>query len=279
MDQGRDAGREVPLTEPRRASLQARSTRLSYLVWGSEDGPAALLLHGITSNAQTWWRVAPRLVELGFRVVAVDMPGHGYSGETADHRIESVAQLIAEASAELGLGHMLLIGHSWGGSVALAMATCSTEQVARVVLIDPALNLTAEVGRTRVPIFIKGIGSSVEALSLAYAQANPDWHEQDVRWKAEAMQQCREEAVIGFFTKSGDWDLTPKLAELNVPVLLLIADPAATIIDARTRSVAERNLGGESSRMEIIPQTTHNMYRGTGYEPTLAAISDWLADR
>ena len=38
-----------------------------------------MLLHGITSNAQAWWRVAPRLVGLGFRVVAFDMPGHGHS--------------------------------------------------------------------------------------------------------------------------------------------------------------------------------------------------------
>jgi pimeloyl-ACP methyl ester carboxylesterase len=265
----------VPLT---RASLQAGLTRLSYLQWGTE-GPHALLLHWITSNAQTWWRVGPRLVELGFRVVAFDMPGHGHSGETADHRIESVAQLIAEAAAGLGMDRMLLIGHSWGGAVALAMAARDAERVTRVVLIDPALNLTAQVGKTRVPNFIKGIGSSIAALAPALAQANPDWHEQDVHWKAEAVQQCRAEAVIGFFTKSGDWDLTPRLAELKAPLLLLVADPSATIIDAATRSAAERHLRPESARMVIVPKTTHNMYRGAGYEPTLALIADWLGSK
>jgi pimeloyl-ACP methyl ester carboxylesterase len=263
---------------PRRGSLQARSTRLSYLQWGSE-GPDVLLLHGVTSNAQTWWRVGPRLVQLGFRVVAFDMPGHGHSGETADHRVESVAQLIAEAAAGLGMERMLLIGHSWGGAVALAMAARAAERVTRLVLIDPALNLTAEVGKTRVPTFTKGIGSSIDVLAPAYAQANPDWHEQDVHWKAEAMQQCRAEAVIGFFTKSGDWDLTPKLAEVKVPLLLLVADPLATIIDAGTRGRAEPHLGRESARMVIVPKTSHNMYRGAGYEPTLAAITDWLASK
>ncbi len=260
---------------PHRGSVQAGNARLSYLQWGSE-GPYALLLHGITSNAPTWWRVAPRLVELGFRVVAFDMPGHGQSDETADHRIESVAQLIGDAAASLGMDRMLVIGHSWGGSVALAMAAPAPKRVARVVLIDPALNLAAEVGKTRVPIFTRGIGSSIDALKPAIAQANPDWHEQDVHWKAAAMEQCRAEAVIGFFTKSGDWDLTPKLAEVKLPLLLLVADPAATIIDANTRSLAQRSLRPESARMVTVPKTTHNMYRGAGYEPTLALITDWL---
>lgn len=268
----------MPLTEPRRGSLQAADARLSYLEWGSE-GPAALLLHGITSNARTWWRVAPRLVEFGFRVVAFDMPGHGQSGETADHRIESVARLITQAASQLGMDRMLVIGHSWGGAVALAMAASTDAQVSRVALIDPALIGSAEVGKTRVPNFTKGIGSPADALAPAIAQANPDWHEQDVHWKAEAIEQCRAEAVIGFFTKSGDWDLTAKLAEIRVPLLLLVADPAATIINADTRGAAQKHLRAPSARMMILPNTTHNMYRGAGYEPTLASITDWLGRR
>ena len=258
-----------------RGSLHAGKTRLSYLQWGS-TGPDLLLLHGITSNAQAWWRVAPRLVQAGFRVTAFDMPGHGQSGETADHRIESVAQLIAQSAADLAIDRMLLIGHSWGGSVALAMAARAPERVTRLVLIDPALSLTAEVGKTRIPVFTQGIGSPIDALAPAIAAANPDWHDQDVHWKAEAMQQCRAEAVVGFFTRSGDWDLTPRLAEVEAPVLLLVADPLATIIDARTQRAAQAQLRAKTSRLVVIPKTTHNMYRGAGYEPTLALITDWL---
>lgn len=266
----------MSLTEPRRASVQTGSTRLSYLEWGSGSKRDALLLHGITSNARTWWRLAPQLVELGFRVVAFDMPGHGHSDETADHRIESVAELITHAAGGLGMERILVIGHSWGGAVGIAMAARAATPVARLVLIDPALNLTHEAGKTRVSVFTKGIGSPVEALAPVIAQANPDWHEQDVRWKAEAMEQCRTGAVIGFFTQSGDWDLTAKLAEVKASLLLLVADPATTIIDANTRSKAERQLRPESARMVIVPNTTHNMYRGAGYEPTFALITDWL---
>jgi pimeloyl-ACP methyl ester carboxylesterase len=255
--------------------LTAGNTRLSYIEWGG-GGKCALLLHGITSNAQAWWRVGPRLAALGYRVVAFDMPGHGDSGETSDHRIESIARLIDDAAAQLGIDRVLLIGHSWGGSVALAMVARRAE---RLILIDPALSLTAEAGKARLANFTKGIGSPADALMPAIAQANPDWPEQDVSWKAAAMEKCRSEAVIGFFTRSGDWDLTPQLARLEIPVLLLLADASASIIDEATRSRAERSLRRDSARMVTIPKTTHNMYRGAGYEPTLAAITDWLAGR
>ena len=262
---------------PRRGSVQAGSTRLSYLEWGRE-GPHAVLLHGITSNAQAWWRLAPRLVELGFHVVAFDMPGHGYSAEVADHRIEDQAALMALAAGELKMDRLLLLGHSWGGSVALALAAQAPERIDRVVLIDPALTGSAEGGRTRAPNFIKGLGSPAADCAPGIASANPDWHAEDVRWKAEAMQQCRTEAVLGFFTKSGDWDLVPAFGKIKAPLLLLVADPSATVINPQTLEAAQRHLG-QNARMVVIPKTSHNMYRGAGYEPTLSALTDWLGSR
>src|SRR5579883_1666503 len=54
--------------------------RFHYLTWGAErtDLPAALLLHGITSNALSWVRVGPALADR-YRVYALDMRGHGDS--------------------------------------------------------------------------------------------------------------------------------------------------------------------------------------------------------
>jgi pimeloyl-ACP methyl ester carboxylesterase len=49
---------------------------------GDDSGPAAplaLLIHGVTSSSRTWWRVAPELVQRGYRVLAVDLRGHGSS--------------------------------------------------------------------------------------------------------------------------------------------------------------------------------------------------------
>ena len=107
--------------EPRRHTLQAGGRRISALEWGGA-GQAVLLLHGITSSARTWWRTGATLAQRGYHVYALDLPGHGQSDETDDHRIEALAGLVSEAVAPLGLERPHLIGHSWGGAVALALA-------------------------------------------------------------------------------------------------------------------------------------------------------------
>lgn len=261
---------------PRRGTVQGSPASLSYLEWGARAGPAAILLHGITSNAQAWWRVAPRLAERGLRVLAFDMPGHGHSGEVGQHAIRVIAGLIADAMRAIEVDAELVIGHSWGGAVAISLATEHLVPMRRLVLLDPALALTAEIGATRIGPFTKGTGSPAAELAPGIAATNPDWHEQDVRWKAVAMEQCRREAVAGFFTKSGDWDLTERLSAIPVPALLLRADPAASIIDAAGAKAAEGALRRGNGVLRTIPGTTHNLYRGAGYEPTLAALLRWL---
>jgi pimeloyl-ACP methyl ester carboxylesterase len=48
------------------------------------DRPLALLIHGVTSSSLTWWRVAPELVRQGYRVLAVDLRGHGASPRVSE---------------------------------------------------------------------------------------------------------------------------------------------------------------------------------------------------
>src|SRR5437764_14398638 len=76
--------------EPRRGQVQAGGMIFSYLEWGKSGAPL-LLLHGITSSARGWWRVAPEPVALGYHVYALDMPGHGHSQLLDVHRIEQIA--------------------------------------------------------------------------------------------------------------------------------------------------------------------------------------------
>src|SRR5207244_1509189 len=115
------------------------------------SGSPLLLLHGITSSARGWWRVAPELVALGYHVYALDMPGHGQSQLADVHRIEQIADRIAAVLDALQIAHPIVIGHSWGGAVALELA--ASIDVARVVLVDPLLALTSERGALRLPIY------------------------------------------------------------------------------------------------------------------------------
>jgi pimeloyl-ACP methyl ester carboxylesterase len=268
---------------PYRSDIQAGPTRLSYLSWASHQGQpgrALVLLHGITSSARAWWRVAPALVAQGYQVYAIDMPGHGQSDETDDHRIEHIAELMAEAIQGLGLRDVALIGHSWGGATALTLASSAAgrELLGRVVLVDPALRMTPESGAERLPTYLVGVGDPPEQTLPTVRANNPDWHAYDVYWKGEAFQQCRAAAVRGLFVGSGVWDLTDRFAQVAIPMLLLVADTRYTVIAPEALAAAERGLRAGLGEMMIIPDTTHNMLRGDGYEPTMAALSAWLSN-
>ena len=95
---------------------------LATLSWRAGDR-SALLIHGITSSAAGWWRVARSLCEIGYTVTAPDLRGHGASPAGSDQRLASMA---ADVLA-LGTRWDLVLGHSMGGSVAIAAATARPE--------------------------------------------------------------------------------------------------------------------------------------------------------
>jgi pimeloyl-ACP methyl ester carboxylesterase len=77
---------------------------------------SAVLLHGMTGSRESWWRVVPLLVASGYRVLAVDLPGHGLSPRDDTMTVDRAARSIAESVAdECGSVPDLVMGHSYGG--------------------------------------------------------------------------------------------------------------------------------------------------------------------
>lgn len=261
----------------RRGYLELGGARLSYLEWPGQ-GPPFLLLHGITSSAATLWRAAPALAAGGARVIALDMPGHGESDLSPAHDIDTIAGLAGAAILALGLRELTLVGHSWGGATALALAGGehpARAALARVVLIDPLLGMSRSWGDRALPSYASGLGQPAAELAPLIAANNPDWLPCDVRWKAEAVEQCRYAQVAGLFTPAEEWELLDRLPRVAAPLLILVADPQYTIIppDALAR-VEERLPAG--AQVTVVPGTTHNMLRGPGYAPTMEVIRGWL---
>jgi pimeloyl-ACP methyl ester carboxylesterase len=244
----------------------------SYLEWG-EAGTPLLLLHGITSSARGWWRVAPELVALGYHVYAFDLPGHGQSQLADGHRIDQIADRIAQALGSLELDRPVVIGHSWGGAVALQLS--ASIAVARLVLVDPLLAMTTERGALRLPTYLEGLGMPPEQTLSGIRAANPGWHECDFIWKGEALQLCRADAVRGLFLGSGDWDLTPLFSQIDAPLLLLLADSQYTIIAPEILAAVEAALRPGLAQLVQVEGTDHNMFRA-GYAPFMQVLLPWL---
>jgi pimeloyl-ACP methyl ester carboxylesterase len=86
------------------------------------DGPAVVLLHGITLSADVWYKQLQDLGDAGFRVIAPDLRGHGRSTVgTGGLELDRVAGDVAELLVALDLRDAILVGHSMGGMLALRL--------------------------------------------------------------------------------------------------------------------------------------------------------------
>jgi pimeloyl-ACP methyl ester carboxylesterase len=98
--------------------------------------PPMMLIHGWCCNRSLF---APQVECFSAvrRVVAVDLPGHGSSGAGGEYTIEALAGEVAALGSALGLEGSIVVGHSLGSMVALALARRAPELVAAIVMIDP----------------------------------------------------------------------------------------------------------------------------------------------
>jgi pimeloyl-ACP methyl ester carboxylesterase len=123
------------VSEPADRDVTLGELRLAYREYAG-DGGAVVLLHGVASNARIWGPVAPLLVPR-FRVVAVDQRGHGQSDKPpSGYDFATVTRDVRNFVEALGLERPVVVGHSWGGNVALEYAASHPEQVAGLVLVD-----------------------------------------------------------------------------------------------------------------------------------------------
>jgi pimeloyl-ACP methyl ester carboxylesterase len=98
------------------------------------DGPPLLLLHGIGSNRETWRPVLKPLAQR-FTVIAPDLLGHGESAKPrADYSLGGFANGMRDLLGVLGMERATVIGHSFGGGVAMQFAYQFPERTDRVVL-------------------------------------------------------------------------------------------------------------------------------------------------
>lgn len=110
-------------------------------------GPAILLIHGLGGQACHYTYRLAGLLAANYRVVTVDRPGSGYSQRDAAHPagLASQADALAGLIDTLQLGQALVVGHSLGGAVALALAQRHPDKVKALALLSPLTQLPEEV--------------------------------------------------------------------------------------------------------------------------------------
>ena len=106
-----------------------------YRDWGGSGQPL-MLLHGLASTCHIWDLVAPLLAQ-DHSVIALDQRGHGESAKPNEgYDFTSVSKDVLSVIAQRGGEAPVVVGHSWGGSVALEMAVRAPEAVKGMVWVD-----------------------------------------------------------------------------------------------------------------------------------------------
>jgi pimeloyl-ACP methyl ester carboxylesterase len=136
----RHEARAVAESPPLGQFVTVDGKRLHLLQTG--EGPDIVLIHGASGNMRDFTHdLVPRLAER-YRVTVVDRPGLGHSDrlDRDGATIFEQADVLVRAVAELGVERPLVLGHSYGGAVALAWATRHPEATAGLILLAAASN-------------------------------------------------------------------------------------------------------------------------------------------
>jgi lipase len=108
--------------------------------WGDHGAPRIVCLHGVRNHGGHFGLLAARLS--GYHVVAPDLLGHGHSPWEPPWDIDTHLRAIVES---VGARESVLIGHSFGGRLALELAARAPKLVPKLVLLDPAILLPGHV--------------------------------------------------------------------------------------------------------------------------------------
>jgi len=129
--------------EPQWLDVATPAVQLRALSWGPADAPIALCLHGFPDTAYTWRKVAPQLVDAGWRVVAPFMRGYAPTSVPSDGSYH-VGALMDDALRVLEAagptGRDVFIGHDWGAIAGAGLAAMPDSPFTKAVIMSVPLS-------------------------------------------------------------------------------------------------------------------------------------------
>jgi pimeloyl-ACP methyl ester carboxylesterase len=138
----------VPFTDE---SVDVEGASIHYLAWGERGRRGLVFVHGGGAHAHWWTHIAAQFA-IDFRVLALDLSGHGDSSNRDVYEPETWArEVIAVAQAGGIEGPPVVVGHSMGGFVTIATAALHGDDVAGVIICDsPVSEPDPEIGAFRL---------------------------------------------------------------------------------------------------------------------------------
>jgi pimeloyl-ACP methyl ester carboxylesterase len=234
-----------------------------------------LAIHGMTSSRRSWQRLA-RHLDGRYRVLAYDQRGHGGSAAViGPMSLERGVRDAQNVVAAIGEPVDVLLGHSWGGAV--AMLAGSTLPVAHVAAIDPMIRQVSDEWYEEYLVELRDLfmltGDDRDAKTRADYD---DWSPLDVEGKVHAVHSMTAAAIAGLWKENPpqSWDLRSLVASYAKPLLLALADRGASINDDATLEEL-KNEHSPSVHIVNFKGAGHNLHR-TNFDDFAKALADWF---
>lgn len=255
--------------------------RLATRSWGEEGRPLAVLVHGVTASSRTWWRVGPWFADQGWHAVAVDLRGHGESPRAA-HRFtldDLTGDLYETVRGLLGPRERIdvLLGHSLGALVALALCGEHGDLVERLVLEEPPgseSNDFDEIARM-VESDVARAREAPDEMKRESLEENPSWTEEDAVNNVASLRGCDAGPVAEMMRNGLRYDLSALVGKIEIPTLLVLGSEARGSALPEPEQTTVENVLRHGT--VAVLDAGHGVHR-EDFEGYSRLLKDWLGE-
>ena len=259
--------------------IPLKGRRLYYDLTGAEIGPVVCFTHSLASDSGMWAEQMPPLLAAGFRVLRLDMRGHGGSDPDAGpYTMSALAGDVAAAIDVLGLDRVHFVGLSIGGMIGQGFAIEHAAKLRSLMLCDTLPGTLPDAKAAWAPR-IEAVtkanslapvadGTMERWFTAAYKPSNPR------RWQQirDTVAETTPAGFLGCAAAILDFDWVPKLPTLKVPTLVVCGSDDPGTPPAQNQRIAGLIPG---ARYQEIANARHfpNVERASAFNEILLG---WL---
>ncbi len=261
---------------------------------GDGDGVPVLLLHGVPETSRAWRHVGPALAD-GRRVLAPDLPGLGGSSYGGPYDLDSLTQqLVALVEKEVPGQRVDVVGHDWGGVLALRLTGRRPDLVRRLAVANTAFRKSDPLRAFHVPLFaLPGLPEAafrVAAEPLVQTMLRYPWRadtprdpETAAEYLAAYTEPERVRAMLGYYravarpTVRALVHLGPPLShpEVHAEKMMVLWGTRDPVLPVWVGEAIVKDLG-PACTMVSVPSAGHFVVEEAP-EVALSALRDFLA--
>ncbi|MBX9471565.1 alpha/beta fold hydrolase [Microcella sp.] len=230
---------------------------LAVLELGHPDAPVLVLRHGIFLDRELWRPIGERYAST-HRVVLIDAPGHGASGDPGrEYSVQDDARASIQIMNALGIERATLIGHSWGGMSSLRVALDHPDRVVALGLVNTPLapRTAAERRRYRTLVaLLMAIGAPRwYGRQIVAALFDPAARGSEIALRMIEQVRTANRRVLARAMRAvlvNPDDVSDRLGELRIP-LLAVAGRDDYVLDAAAAAMLAERV--PQARIEHVP--------------------------